>query len=89
MINAKFLECFFWQNTIAGISSSCCKAVFYESKARIFLLVDLREFFLSDLGSGRRKKINKKSSENDQLTGHFQSFFFFFFQFFFFFFFFF
>ena len=36
-------------------------------KARIFLLVDLRDFF-SDLGSrGRKKKINKKSSENDQL----------------------
>ena len=29
------------------------------------------------------EKINKKSSENDQLTGHFQSFFFFFFIFFF------
>ena len=42
-----------------------------------FLLVDLRDFF-SDLGSGGQKKY-KKSSENDQLTGHFQSFFFFFF----------
>ena len=31
-------------------------------------------FFFSDLGSGDEKK--KKSSENDQLTGHFQSFFF-------------
>ena len=31
------------------------------SKARIFLLVDLREFFFSDLGSGGRKKINKKA----------------------------
>ena len=39
--------------------------------ARFFLLVDLLEFF-SDLWSGGRKK----SSENDQLTGHFQSFFF-------------
>ena len=39
------------------------------SKARIFLLVDLREFF-SDLGSVGRKKI--KSSENDQSTGQFQ-----------------
>ena len=37
-----------------------------------FILVDLRDFF-SHLGSGGRKK---KSSENDQLTGHFQSFFF-------------
>ena len=33
---------------------------------RIFILVDLRDFF-SDLGSGGMKKINKKSSENDQL----------------------
>ena len=51
------------------------------------LLVDLWEFF-SDLGSGDRKK-KEKSSENDQLTGHFQSFFvvFFHFQSFFFFFF--
>ena len=37
-----------------------------------FLYYDLREFF-SDLGLGERKK--KKRSENDQLTGHFQSFF--------------
>ena len=37
-----------------------------------FLLIDLREFF-SDLGSGGPKK-KYKSSENDQLTGHFQSF---------------
>ena len=43
--------------------------------ARSFLLVDLRDFF-SDLGLGRGdEKTNKKSSENDQLTGHFQSFF--------------
>ena len=41
-------------------------------EARIFLLDDLREYF-SDLGSGDEKT---KSSENDQLTGHFQSFFF-------------
>ena len=45
---------------------------FSPIKARIFLLVDLQEFD-SDLGSGWRKK--KKSSENDQLTGHLQSFF--------------
>ena len=46
----------------------------YFVKARLFLLVDFRDSF-SDLGSGA--KINKlKSSENDQLTGHFQSFFF-------------
>ena len=31
-----------------------------STKARIFLLVDLREFF-SDLGSGGRKKIDKKA----------------------------
>ena len=30
------------------------------SWARIFLLVDLQEFF-SDIGSGERKKINKKA----------------------------
>ena len=47
-------------------------------KARIFLLVDLPEFFFR-FRVGGTKKINKKSSENDQLTGHFQSFFFFFF----------
>ena len=44
-----------------------------QADARFFLLVDLRDFF-SDLGSGDGKK-KKKSSENDQLTGHFQSFF--------------
>ena len=55
-----------------------------------FLLVDLRELFFRSRVGGT-KKINKKSSENDQsendqLTGHFQSFFFqnFFFSFFFF-----
>ena len=36
-----------------------------------FLLVDLLDSF-SDIGSGG----TKKSSENEQLTGHFQSFFF-------------
>ena len=40
---------------------------------QIFLLVDLRDF--SDLGSGGREKKKKKSSENAQLTGHFQGFF--------------
>ena len=40
---------------------------------RLFFIIDLREFF-SDLGSGDGKE-KKKSSENDQLTGHFQSFF--------------
>ena len=29
-------------------------------------------FFFSDLGLGERKKLKKKNSENDQLTGHFQ-----------------
>ena len=38
-----------------------------------FLLVDSRDFF-SDLWSGGEKK-GKKSSEKDQLIGHFQSFF--------------
>ena len=42
-----------------------------KNKARIFLLVDLPEFF-SDLGSGGG------GGGGDQWTGHFQSFFFFF-----------
>ena len=42
-------------------------------RPEFFLLVDLREFF-SDLGLGGRGD-EKKSSKNDQLTGHFQSFF--------------
>ena len=46
-------------------------------KARIFLLVDLRDFFFQIQGQGDENK-RKKSSENDQLTIHFQSFFFFF-----------
>ena len=54
---------------------SSFQVCFSSYKARIYLLVDLRDFFFSDLGSGGRKK---KSFENDQLTGHFQSFFFFF-----------
>ena len=37
------------------------------------LLVDLWEIW--GLGGGVTKKQTKKSSENDQLTGHFQSFF--------------
>ena len=41
---------------------------------RFFYQLIFGNFFL-DLGSGGRKKI-KKSSENDQLTGHFQRFFF-------------
>ena len=48
----------------------------FKGKARIFLLVDVREFFFRFRFRGRKKK-KKKSSENDQLTGHFQSFFFF------------
>ena len=46
------------------------------SSVRYFLLVDLQDFF-SDLGLGGPKIKNKKSSENDQLAGHFQSFFYF------------
>ena len=42
-------------------------------KARIFLLVDLRDFFFRFRVEGTKKK--KKGSENDQLTGYFQSFF--------------
>ena len=41
-------------------------------KARIFLLVDLQDFF-SDLGSGD-EKYKQKSSENDQITSFFFSF---------------
>ena len=53
---------------------------FNNTLARIILLVDLREIF-SDLGAGGRKKSSenyqwKKSSENDQSIGHFQSVFF-------------
>ena len=40
------------------------------SKARIFLLVDLRDFFSRFRVGGRKGN----SFENDQLTGHFQSF---------------
>ena len=37
------------------------------SRARIFLLVDLQEFFFRfRVGGGGRKKKKKKSSENDQ-----------------------
>ena len=43
------------------------------SKARIVLLVDLQAFF-SDLGMEWGGE-QKKSSKNDQLTGHFKSFF--------------
>ena len=45
-------------------------------RARIFLLVDLREKNFRFRVEGKEKK-QKKSSENDQSTGHFQSFFFF------------
>ena len=54
----------------------------FHIRPEFFYLLIYGNFF-SDLGSGGRKKILKKSSENDQLTGHFQSFFFFFFFFFF------
>ena len=47
--------------------------------ARIFLLVDLRGiFFRFRIGVGGGTKKQTKNSENDQSTGHFQSFFFFF-----------
>ena len=54
------------------------EAVEMTVRPDIFLLVDLRDFF-QILGSGGRKKNDKKSSENDQLTGHFQIFSIFFF----------
>ena len=47
-------------------------------KASYFLLVDLREKnFRFGIGGKKKEKRseNEKSSENDQLTGHFQSFF--------------
>ena len=47
----------------------------HMNKARIFLLVNLREFFFRSWLGGSKKNTSK-SSENDQLTGHFQSFFF-------------
>ena len=42
-----------------------------SSKARVFVLVDLREFFFRFRvkGGGRTNKIFSKSSGNDQLTG--------------------
>ena len=43
------------ESSLIWIHSVC-----FHDKARIFLLVDLREFFLN-LGSGGRKKINKKA----------------------------
>ena len=40
-----------------------------------FFICSFTRFFVSDLGLGDKKE-KKKSSENDQLTGHFQSVFF-------------
>ena len=48
----------------------------WKGKARIFILVDLRDFFFFRFRGGGGVE-EKKSSENDQLTGHFQSFYFF------------
>ena len=50
-------------------------------KARIFLLVDLWDFFFRRRVGGRKKssendQLTASFSEHDQLTGHFQSFFF-------------
>ena len=58
------------------LTSTQAAIVQQHNKARIFLLVDLQDFF-SDLGSGGGG--GGGNSENDQLTGHFQSFFFIFF----------
>ena len=59
---------------LISVFHSACKFISIagklQVKARIFLLVDLRELF-SDIGLRDAKK---KSSENDQLTDHFQSF---------------
>ena len=41
-------------------------------KARIFLLLDLREICVRFRVGGTNKN-KQKNSENDQLTGHFQS----------------
>ena len=46
------------------------------ASARILLLVAFMGFFFRLRVGGTGKKRKKKSSENDQLTGHFQSFFF-------------
>ena len=43
------------------------------SKARIFLLVNLRDFFFRFRVRGAKKK-SENDQSNDQLTGHFQSF---------------
>ena len=40
-------------------------------RPEIFLLVDLREFFFRFRIRGTKQKL--KGSENDQLTGHYQS----------------
>ena len=62
--------------SVIGLSMNCDSSFFKsQTQARFFLLVDLREFFFRSRVGGTKKK----SSENDQLTGHFQSFFFFFF----------
>ena len=45
--------------------------IFNKCKARIFLLIDL----LENICSFRTRGMENKSSENDQLTGYFQSFF--------------
>ena len=53
---------------LTSVGTLIVKGLHCTSKARNSLLVDLREFF-SDLGSGDEKK----RTEIDQLTGHFQS----------------
>ena len=53
----------------------CQEFLIYIFWPEFFLLVDLRDFFFQIKGWGDRKKNWKKTSENDQLTGHFQSFF--------------
>ena len=52
--------------------------MYNDRKARFFLLVDLRDFFL-DLGSGGRKKINKKALKMTSSLVIFRAFYLFFF----------
>ena len=60
------------------VKSDCPVQIFRKMMKYIkFTSLDLLCFFLEILKKNDKKKLYKKSSENDQLTGHFQSFFFF------------
>ena len=58
------------------VSNQKEESIYAFIRPDFFLLLDLQDFF-SDLGSGGGDR--KNNSENDQSTGHFQSFFLFFF----------